>query len=143
MPRFLPLLIWICLSQPVHAFGAESARASATIYRCSVDGVATFSDRPCGDQSSAYEPDAALVSTYTAPPTSVAPDGARRSPPRPIARGSSIAAVQAKRAEECQRIQASLRDIRSRMRAGYSAKEGERLKARRAKLESTRRVRRC
>ena len=80
MPRFLPLLIWVCLSQPVHAFGAESARASATIYRCEVDGVATFSDRPCGDQSSAYEPDAALVSTYTAPPTSVAPDAARRSP---------------------------------------------------------------
>ena len=142
MPRFLPLLIWICLSQPAHVFGAESAR-SATIYRCSVDGVATFSDRPCGDRSSAYEPDAALVSTYTAPSTSVAPDRARRSSPRPIARGSSIAAVQAKRAEECQRIQASLRDIRSRMRAGYNAKEGERLRARQERLEDQRRSQRC
>jgi hypothetical protein len=142
MLRYVPLLLWVCLTHPAHAFGAESARATATIYRCEVDGVATFSDRPCGDQSSAYEPEAALVSTYTAPPASVAPDSAKSSRPKP-ARRSSIAADQAKRAEECQRIQASLRDIRSRMRAGYSAKEGERLRVRQEKLEDRRRSQRC
>jgi hypothetical protein len=143
MPRFVPLLIWVCLIHPAYVFGAESARARATIYRCEVEGVATFSDRPCGERSSAYEPEAALLSTYTAPPTPVATHSGKPSRPKSIAGPSSIAAEQAKRTEECQRIQASLRDIRSRMRAGYSAKEGERLRARQERLEDRRRSQRC
>jgi len=142
MHRFVPLLASLCLIHPAQGVGAESVRASSTIYRCEVDGVATFSDRPCGERSSTYEPEAALVSTYAAAPASVA-ESTKRSRPKPIARRSSLAADQAKRVEECQRIQASLRDVRSRMRAGYSAKEGERLRARQEKLEDRRRAQRC
>jgi hypothetical protein len=142
MLRFVPLLIWLIHS--VHASGAESARSSATIYRCDVGGVATFSDRPCGEQSSAYEP-RSVINTYTAPlPSAHAPtDSPKRPRPNVSAQRSSIAADQAKRKEECQRIQASLRDIRARMRAGYSAKEGERLRGRQEKLEDRRRSQRC
>jgi hypothetical protein len=144
MPRFSPVLISLCLMHPAHAAGAESARASAPIYRCEVDDVATFSDRPCGESWTAYEPEAALVSTYTAAPVSVAPASTtKRFRTKPAAARSSIAGEQAKRAEECRRIQASLRDLRSQMRAGYSAKEGERLRARQEKLEDRRRAQRC
>ena len=51
--------------------------------------------------------------------------------------------TQEKRAENCARYARSLKEIRSKMRAGYSAKEGERLRLRQEKLRDSQRSSRC
>ncbi len=123
--------------------GARGAHANATIYRCEVAEVTTFSDRPCGAESTTYVPDVTRVSTYDAPVAGKVSKPARPSARKRIAVRSSIAADQTKHAEQCGRIHASLRDIRAKMRAGYNAKQGERLRDRKAKLEQRRRTQRC
>jgi hypothetical protein len=127
----------------VFLFGLAPVAASPPIYRCEINGVMTFSDRPCGAQSTAYEPEAARVSTYDASPVPKEAARARLQSNRSAATRSSIAADQLKRAEQCERIRTGLREIRSKMRAGYNAKEGERLKARYSKLNEQRRAERC
>ena len=117
--------------------------AAPGIYRCEVAGVATYQDRPCGEASAQYEPDTARVSTYAPPAASRTPTGAPRKPVRRDSARASIAQAQAKRAEECRRIAASLEDIKAKARAGYNAKEGERMRVRRAKLDEQRRAHKC
>jgi hypothetical protein len=51
--------------------------------------------------------------------------------------------MQAKHAAECRRIRESLGAVRDKMRAGYNAKQGERLKERERKLNESRRAKRC
>jgi len=121
---------------------ASSASADAAIFRCEIGGVTTFSDRPCGAESTTYAPTADRVSTYEAPPLSKQPARAATRPQKRAAR-TSIAREQQKLAEECRRIEATLRDIRSKQRAGYTAKEGERLKARQKTLNERRKAKRC
>lgn len=121
---------------------ASAAYADDPIFRCKVDGVTTFSDRPCGNESTSYSPATERVSTYEAPPVSKDAVRAVKKPKKRVAR-SSIAEDQRKHAEECRRIEASLREIRSKQRAGYSAKEGERLKARVQILNERRKAKRC
>jgi hypothetical protein len=58
-------------------------------------------------------------------------------------KGGSVAADQARHKAECERVTQSLRDIRSKMRAGYNAREGERLRERQDKLEQKRRAAGC
>jgi hypothetical protein len=118
-----------------------AAVAGNGIYRCEVDGVATYQDRPCDKDSVQYEPDAARVSTYAPPAAASPPISAPRRPRKRAA--ASIAQAQAKRAEECRRIAASLQDIKARTRAGYNAKEGERMRARKTKLDERRRAHKC
>jgi hypothetical protein len=113
------------------------------IYRCEVDGVTTYQDRPCDRDSVQYEPDAARVSSYAPPAAAADPVNAARKPRRRPVAGASIAQAQAKRAEECRRIAASLQEIKAKTRAGYNAKEGERMRARKAKLDDRRRAHRC
>lgn len=121
---------------------ASSARANTAIFRCEIGGVTTFSDRPCGEESTSYSPVADRVSTYEAPPEPKNQVRAAKKPKKRAAR-SSIAEAQRKHAEECRRIEASLRDIRSKQRSGYSAKEGERLRARLHTLNERRKANRC
>jgi hypothetical protein len=121
---------------------AAIATADAPIYRCEVDGVLTFSDRPCGPESRPYSPDETLVSTYDAPPRASATTSARK-PPRERPRRDPQSANEAKRAEECERIRTALAEIRATMRAGYTAREGERLRAREAKLKQRSKARSC
>ncbi|MDY0064872.1 MAG: DUF4124 domain-containing protein [Steroidobacteraceae bacterium] len=120
--------------------------ADSTIYRCVVAGVSTFSDRPCGDRSTIHQPGAAAVSTYQPPAATPTDDAGRSSASRRRARERASgaradieSAARARKLEECRRIEASLREIRSRMRAGYSASEGERLRTRQSKLNGQRR----
>ena len=120
------------------------ASGESQVFRCTMDGVTTFSDRPCGTDAEAYEADHALMSTFEPPPVPATSKRAKpRGAPEPKRKGESIAMAQAKHAETCARIEQSLRDIRSKMRSGYDAKQGERLNERHRKLSAQRRARRC
>jgi len=46
-------------------------------------------------------------------------------------------------AAACERLQNSLRDVAARMRSGYNVKQGEQLRARKARLEQQRRAGKC
>lgn len=115
-----------------------------TIYRCERDGVTTFSDRPCGADAQTYEPDMSRVSEYEAVPAAFTARVQSKSAPEKHPRSEpSIAEMQAKHAAECRRIHESLGAVRDKMRAGYNAKQGERLKERERKLNQSRREKRC
>lgn len=134
------LLLWVLASASAPAGDDQSATRS--VYRCSSGGATVFSDRPCDASAELYRSESP-INTYTPadnPPTSSRPAGKR---PRADPQAGRRAADQAKLAETCRRIEQSLADIRSRMRAGYKAGEGERLRARQAKLREQRRAARC
>jgi hypothetical protein len=121
--------------------GQKAAADAVSIYKCEVGGVLTFSDRPCGPQAELHQLDDAVVNTYDAPP--VVP---RTSKPKAAAKQSTSHRAdshQAKRAETCARVGRSMKEVRSKMRSGYSAKEGERLRERLAKLKDQQRGSRC
>jgi hypothetical protein len=113
-----------------------------TIYRCEQDGALTFSDRPCGTDAQTYEPDVSRVSEYKPVPTKAAAHAQRRTETHTRSE-PSITETQAKHAAECRRIHDSLGAVRDKMRAGYNAKQGERLKERARKLNESRREKRC
>lgn len=121
--------------------GAGEAQARP-IYRCSSAAGVTFSDRPCDAEARVYETQAPLN-------TIESPKIAPRLRPTESARlrrdpdSDRQAAARAKLAEKCRRMQQSLRDIRSKMRSGYSAREGERLRERQNKLEEQSRAAKC
>ena len=122
-----------------HLFAEESA-----IYRCKGADVVTFSDVPCEANAKRYQADLSRLSTYTPPPTSPSTrTTVKRAVPRELESSGSAAVTKAKRLEECERITQSLRDIRSTMRTGYTAREGERLRSRQEKLEGQSRKKRC
>ena len=113
------------------------------VYRCTVNGVTTYSDRPCAPDAAPYQPDTSRVTTYDPPPVSrTAPHGqpARTSPPRQRGSGRE---TQLRHAATCERLQNSLREVAARMRSGYNVKQGEQLRARKAKLEQQRRAEKC
>jgi hypothetical protein len=101
-----------------------------------------YSDRPCGSNASEYEASEARISILEVAPPSTT-KAARPKPKRVIAGAVSIAAAQSKHAENCAKLDRSMRDIRSKMRAGYDVKEGERLKDRQRKLSAEQRALRC
>lgn len=144
------LLAWASFSAKTPEAAAEDVKAR-TLYRCQVAGVTTFSDRPCGTTLQ----ERALAQAYvlqpgginTSEPPVAVPVQRRKAPqkqekPSPDADLPSPES-QRRHAEACRRIQVSLRDIRSKMRAGYSAKEGERLRNRQQALDQKRRAERC
>jgi hypothetical protein len=46
-------------------------------------------------------------------------------------------------AATCERLKNSLHEVAARMRSGYNVKQGEQLRARKAKLEQQRRAEKC
>lgn len=126
------------------SFHSAAAIAATPIYRCELSGVTTFSDRPCAADSSEYIPDDQRVSTVKVEHVAAATQ------PRPATRAkgsapgkSSIAKDQLKHKEECARIDRSLSEIRSKMRAGYDGKKGESLRESQRKLTLDRRQKKC
>src|SRR4030095_10777688 len=111
----------------------------ALVYRCTVGGVTTYSDRPCSPDAVAYQPDTSRVSTYDPPPASqtTAPAQPAHTSARRRVSGRDD---QVRHAAACERLQSSLREIAAHMRSGYKAKQGEQLRARKAKLEQQRRA---
>jgi hypothetical protein len=121
---------------------AGHERVPATIYRCEIGESITFSDRPCDAGAQRYEPDLAGVSTYT-PPRAAPVQPQQKKQGQPRRSGATTASVQAKHAEECARLRSNLKQLRSKMRAGYGAKEGERLRERQTKLQARLHAARC
>jgi hypothetical protein len=114
----------------------------ALVYRCTAGGVTTYSDRPCSPDAVAYQPDTSRISTYDPPPASqpTAPAPPARASARKRSSGHDD---QVRHTAACERLQNSLREVAAHMRSGYSAKQGEQLRARKAKLEQQRRAEKC
>jgi len=142
----LTVLAWAASPSQTHAGESTAAR---TIYRCHVNGVLTFSDYACGGGAQEYQSDDSRVTPYEAPavpkPSAPRDAGARtnKSKGATTANRSSQRTDPARQAVECERLENSLREIRSKERSGYTAKEGERLRARRDKIEQKRQARGC
>ena len=123
-----------------HAQVSLSADTGTTIFQCKIDGVTAFSDRPCGDDAESRTLDPAAINTYAPPAVSFAK---QPEPKAPRAKATREDRSEAKRREACARYAKGLKDIRSKMRAGYTAKEGERLRVRAEKLRDSQREDRC
>lgn len=117
-------------------------RSAAAVYRCHINGVLTFTDRPCGPVAELHELDTSQINTFEASALPKTPRPAAGKPKRKQNRPAQ-AIDPAKRAQTCERLTQSLKEVRSKMRAGYKASEGERLKERQAKLKSQLRLARC
>jgi hypothetical protein len=117
--------------------------AARPIYRCDLGGQSVFSDRPCGSDASTYEADTGRVSITQSAPVKISPT--QDSGPQERRRGAAggNAQARARHAATCERIESGLREIRARMRSGYNARQGERLKERQQALQVKRRAARC
>ena len=136
--RFVQLLLAVALASSMHlTFAAENA---TTIFKCEIAGVTTFSDRPCGQDAQSQALDPAAINTYAPPPIAKID-----SPPvaKKVGKASGEDRSEAKRKEACARYASGLKEIRSKMRSGYTAKEGERLRIRAEKLRDSQRLARC
>ena len=114
----------------------------ALVYRCTVGGVTTYSDRPCSPDAAPYQPDTSRISTYEPPPAS-------RTAPAPPAQTPAARKPgsgrddQVRHAAACERLHNALREVAARMRAGYNVKQGEQLRERKAQLDRQRRAEKC
>lgn len=124
-------------------FAAQLALAVVAVYRCTVQDVTVFSDRPCEPDAARYEPDTSRVSTYSPPPPGPPPQPVPEPRTRRGRASAAAGADQVRHAADCERLRNSLKDVAARMRAGYNAKEGEQLRERKARLEGQRRAKKC
>ena len=131
--RVAVFVLGLMLSAPVLA-------AEATIYRCPDQTGTVYSDRPCAENAAPHQIDDSRVTVYKPPPmsstTSAKPTKAKR------AKAGRLPDP-AKHEAACARLEQGLRDVRTKMRTGYSAKEGERLKERQRQLDNRRRTEKC
>ena len=122
----------------------QPAGAQTAIYRCAGETGTVYSDRPCAQNAHPHEIDASRVTVYTPAPTDKKPTTtasakpAKAKPPK-----RARLADPAKHQLTCAKLEQSLRDVRTKMRTGYRAKEGERLKARQRQLNERRRLEKC
>jgi hypothetical protein len=126
-----------------HIVAAQLAFAAVAVYRCTVQDVTVFSDRPCEPAAARYEPDTSRVSTYTPPAPGPSPPAIPEPRTRRGRASTAASADQVRHATDCARLRTSLKEVAARMRAGYDAKQGEQLRERKAKLEAQRRARKC
>jgi hypothetical protein len=125
------------------AKGAAALEARV-IYRCMSDGVATFSDKPCGNDARAYQAGESRSARYTSAESTAVVARVEQPPARKKNRQQPTDAnAKSKIANECRRLNEALRGVRQRMRAGYTVDAGERLKLRKLQIERRRRERRC
>jgi hypothetical protein len=116
--------------------------AQSQIYRCMVDGAVVFADRPCGNDAEPYDASDALVSSYEPTPVSNELSGPA---PKRVATTVRRETVpdRTRQAQSCAKLERALSDIRAKQRAGYTAKQGKRLRERQQKLAAQRRELRC
>ena len=132
---------------PIPQATAEPTAAHA-IYRCKAADQITFSDRPCSADAQVYEVASGRVDpAQSEPPAPAAAQparsaGASKDTPRRRSAKPSADAARAKQVA-CDGIESRLRDLRSKMRSGYGAREGERLKERHRALQERRRAMQC
>jgi hypothetical protein len=143
LTRSLTLLLAACLV----VFRAHSAER--TIYRCALGGVTTFSDRPCGESVEVHSLEISATPIPAVPKSGVTASRSElpRAAAQPVRTLPAGRANSANRKDssvrECVRLDAELRGLRARMRAGYSAAEGERLRERQRTANARRRERQC
>lgn len=134
----------LCIGLLALEYVAPAVGATATIYRCGGE-PAVYSDRPCGTDATPHTIDDTRVTVYEAHPPSAPASSARLKKPasRPAKAGRNAAASDERRQAKCNKLDQSLRDVRTRMRTGYGVEEGERLKARQRRLSQERRLQKC
>ena len=122
----------------------QALDAQPVIYRCEGEDGVVYSDRACAAGVDPHELDDSRVTVYTPEPVAdrASPETSGK-PPKPRRPKAKKTADPAEQRSKCARLAQGLRDIRSKMRAGYDAKEGERLKARQRQLGEQRRVQKC
>lgn len=134
---------WMILSIAAYCCCSLVHAGPTTIYRCVEAEQVIYSDRPCGMDAGAYEPNESRVSILEAAvPTATKPASSPAKTERLRAKGDARLTMPA-RADRCASIERQLREIRSRMRAGYNVKQGEHLRARQRKLAEQRRELKC
>lgn len=122
----------------------HSVEAQTPIYRCTGEAGTVYSDRPCSADAGRHEIDDSRVTVYTPAPADK--QRSTKAAARPIkARSPRQARLPdpAKHRLACAKLEQSLRDVRTKMRTGYGAKEGERLKMRQRQLAQRRRLEKC
>ncbi|WP_129776278.1 DUF4124 domain-containing protein [Peristeroidobacter soli] len=123
----------------------KAVGASAAIYRCAGENGPVYSDQPCGAHANRHEIDDSRVTVYTPPPAEKG-RAVPATPAKPAKNKRARAARPpdpARHEAACAKLAQALRDVRTKMRTGYGAKEGERLKERRRQLEERRRIEKC
>lgn len=134
--RVAPLVLGSLLLTHVSA-------AQPAIYRCVVDGGTVYSDRPCAAGADPHEIDASRVTVYTPPAADKQTPSASVKPSKSQRSKAGRLPDPAKHKATCAKLDQALRDVRTKMRSGYRAKEGERLKARQRQLDDRRRSEKC
>jgi hypothetical protein len=118
--------------------------AQPRIYRCAGAGIVVYSDRPCEPGADPHEIDDSRVTVYTPAPTAERPSAAPSAKPSRSKRTHTRhTADPGQRQARCARLDQGLREVRTKMRTGYDAREGERLKARQRQLNEQRRAQKC
>jgi hypothetical protein len=133
------------LPQPAVATAGESGGSVVTepvpprarpttrlVYSCVAAGLVTYADRPCGPAARRHElklPAPAIAAGAGRAPNVEEPPAAAAKAGRDGAAkaDATLARAAADRAATCQRLEASLDEVDSQMRAGYPAREAGRL----------------
>lgn len=138
------IVLGISLLILAHATGAQPA-----IYRCEGESGVVFTDKPCESGVDPHVIDDSRVTVYTPAPN------VERGPATPSTASPKAKRFKDKRSEsvraadrdqklaKCAKLDQGLRDVRTKMRSGYGAKEGERLKGRQRQLNEQRRAQKC
>lgn len=130
---------------------AAASGAQPAIYRCVDAGGVVYTDRPCEGGADPHKIDDSRVTVYASPPgagssatANVGKAKAGKAKPKTDKRSKAGRAADADRHRaRCAKLDQGLRDVRTKMRAGYGAKEGERLQARQRQLNQQRRMQKC
>lgn len=106
--------------------GSVSHAAAVSVYECMVDGRRTFSDQPCAPD--AQSRDIADSNRMVAQDTSIL------SRHEPATKPHQTADDADKKKAACNKVREQQAQLQSQQRAGYTAKQGERLRVRQDKL---------
>lgn len=135
--------IWIAavLAALLAQLAAAADSSSRAMYRCDTPEGIVFADRPCDAAAQPYRPE--LTGTSVIETVQPARTAAARSS-TPVVRPRPAADAEARsKSDTCDRLQENLRKVNASLRAGYGARQGERLKERRRELERKRRAAHC
>lgn len=128
------------LFQWLHVARAADTASPTRVYRCVHDGTQVFSDQPCGKDAQQH-----TVTVTNRMDEYAVRDSSRKASPAERQRVGRDDRDDRDDANEqrCIKIGASKHDLDQRMRAGYNAAQGERLRERLRKLNDEYFERRC
>ena len=122
------------------ASGAE--RTPVNVYVCHREGVRMFADRPCSPDGQVEQIPIAAANEYS---LSLPPDARTTSvslPRKAVAADPQIA-IRQRKIKMCRKLSDALERVHSQQRAGYRAKQGERLRDREIQLSQNLRREEC